>query len=180
MKLYTKTGDDGTTGLVGGGRVSKTDMRVVAYGDVDELNAVIGWCAAAMDAGWRDQLQLIQADLFLIGAELASADAGKLPASFVPIGGSAVARLEGWIDQASTATAQLTCFILPGGSEGGGRLHMARAVCRRAERAVVALSAGHPVNVELIKYLNRLSDLLFAWARQYNQETGAGEIPWKP
>lgn len=180
MKLYTKTGDDGTTGLIGGGRIRKNKSRVSAYGEVDELNAVLGWCDVVLNSPLKDHIGHIQNMLFVIGAELATDPKNPPGHSIVHIDDAEVDRLEGWIDQASNAVAALGQFILPGGAEAGARLHVARAVCRRAERAIVQLADREPVRPVVLRYLNRLSDLLFAWARQANAERGAAETPWNP
>ena len=180
MKLYTKHGDDGTTGLIGGARVGKDDPRVAAYGEVDELNAVLGWCAVQPISTLIPQLQQIERTLFVVGAELASPAQNKPRQALVPIDDADVVRLENWIDEATADSPALNSFILPGGSESGSRLHVARAVCRRAERAVVGLAKQEDVRPVIVRYLNRLSDLLFAWARQQNHAQGQPEIPWKP
>ena len=172
VKLYTKHGDDGTTGLIGGARVSKDDPRVGAYGEVDELNAVLGWCAVQPISTLIPQLQQIQRTLFVVGAELASPAPNKTGQALVPIDDADVVRLENWIDEATADSPALDSFILPGGSESGSRLHVARAVCRRAERAVVGLAKKEDVRPVIVRYLNRFSDLLFAWARQQNHAQG--------
>jgi cob(I)alamin adenosyltransferase len=176
VRLYTKTGDDGTTGLFSGTRVSKCCPRVEAYGEVDELNAVLGWCASA-DPSCREALHQVQHALFIVGAELATPP-NSSASTTVELPEATIAALENWIDSATAATPALTQFILPGGSEVGARLHMARTICRRAERAVVELATQDNVRPVLIRYLNRLSDLLFAWARLENHEQQAAEIPW--
>jgi len=186
-KLYTRTGDDGTTGLFDGGRVRKDDLRVAAYGDVDELNAQIGLTISGVrdqDGGSWDtihsRLLKIQSELFVLGAELATpqtADASKQQA--IPhITAEMNTRLESWIDEASSAAMPLKTFVLPGGSQAASNLHICRTVCRRAERSVVTLSAGAAINPSILVYLNRLSDLLFAWARQTNEVAGVGDVPW--
>lgn len=178
MKLYTKVGDDGNTGLFGGPRVAKCDLRVCAYGEVDELNAAIGVALCGCeDAGIRDGLLVVQADLFVVGAELATAE-GDRPAQTVVQ--AQIDQLERWIDAAGEQTPPLRNFILPGGTAGAAQLHHARAVCRRAERAVVRLSQDQEVRREVIIFLNRLGDLLFAWARLANARAGRADIPWKP
>ncbi|MBI1827102.1 MAG: cob(I)yrinic acid a,c-diamide adenosyltransferase [Planctomycetes bacterium] len=178
MKLYTKTGDDGTTGLFGGTRVSKNHPKVAAYGEVDELNAFIGAATAACkSADTRQKLLEIQADLFHVGAELATPSDAKPVQQLEP---GAIARMELWIDQASDATPELRTFILPGGSPAAAQLHVARGVCRRAERALVSLTGSDRARPELIVYLNRLSDLLFALARVENQAVGVADVPWNP
>lgn len=178
MKLYTKTGDDGTTGMFGGGRVPKTHPRVVAYGEVDELNAFLGAAAAVCrDATTKSRLLDIQADLFLVGSELATPSGKTPPQQLMP---DSTSRLEVWIDEASASVPALRTFILPGGSESAARLHVARGVCRRAERAVIALPAAELARTEVIIYLNRLSDLLFALARLENQTAQVPDVPWDP
>ncbi|MEK7710778.1 MAG: cob(I)yrinic acid a,c-diamide adenosyltransferase [Planctomycetota bacterium] len=176
MMLYTKTGDDGSTGLIGGPRVSKCDPRVAAYGEVDETNAAIGVVVAGCaDAQIVDRLRRIQAELFVIGAELATPD-GQMPNP--RIGDAQVAQLERWIDEASAETPPLRNFVLPGGTFVAASLHLARTVCRRAERAVVSLSRRHSVSRTVVIYLNRLSDLLFALARLANHRADVPDIPW--
>ncbi len=179
MKLYTRTGDGGETSLHDGTRVSKDADRVEAYGAVDELNAAMGLAAIACESGdLRKRLRLVQDELFVIGADLAtpagSARKDKAPA----ISAEAAARLENWIDEATGAAPPLEKFVLPGGTELAARLHVARAVCRRAERTVVCLARGETVSETTVVYLNRLSDLLFAWARQANAESGVPDEEW--
>jgi len=178
MKLYTKQGDDGSTGLIGGTRVPKNDPRVAAYGDVDETNAAIG----VVIAGCNDDetvaaLRRIQGELFVLGAELAT-PAGEQPQ--FRVGESHVKQLEHWIDAATAEVTPLRNFVLPGGTATAAGLHMARTVCRRAERAVVALAQMQSVGQSAIVYLNRLSDLLFALARQANKRSSVEDIPWHP
>ncbi len=178
MKLYTKHGDDGSTGLIGGARVLKNDIRVSAYGEVDETNAAIG----VVIAGCSDKeiiatLRIIQTELFVLGAELAT-PAGETPR--LRVGEPHVTQLERWIDAASAEVAPLRNFVLPGGSEIAAGLHFARTVCRRAERAAVALAQEQQVGQWSIVYLNRLSDLLFALARQANKRADVEDIPWHP
>lgn len=180
MKLYTRTGDDGTTGLFGGARVGKDALRVCAYGEIDETNAVLGWCVVVARAPVGGRLEHIQNALFVIGAELASAPQNKAAESFVRIEDGEVARLEAWIDESTADVPALRNFILPGGGEAAARLHVARGVCRRAERSVVHLAEHETVRPVVIRYLNRLSDLLFAWARWMNHAEGCTEVPWKP
>lgn len=179
MKLYTKTGDDGSTGLLSGPRVLKDHPRVTAYGEVDELNAMIGWaaCAPAEGAELAACLVRVQSDLFSMGAELADP---KGRSDLAVLSDQDVRRLEGWIDESCARTTPLKSFILPGGSEAASRLHIARTVCRRAERACVHLSADVRLRPVLIRYLNRLSDLLFAWAREANAVRGVADVPWTP
>ncbi len=178
MKLYTRTGDAGETSLFDGTRVAKDDPRVSAYGDVDELNALLGWCKCVADrTTLRTQIEQIQSDLFVLGAELASPE----PTTRIPtIAPEHIARLEGWIDESCATTPALRHFVLPGGTELAARLHVARTVSRRAERTVIHLSHASPVRSDIVIYLNRLSDLLFAWARGANHEAGCEEPPWIP
>jgi cob(I)alamin adenosyltransferase len=176
MKIYTRTGDDGTTGLFGGARVSKADARVEAYGGVDETNAAIGLArAAGLPPAVDRVLAQVQVELFEVGGALAT-PTGK--ASKVAVADPAVAALEGAIDEAEATLEPLKTFVLPGGSEGACRLHLARTVCRRAERAVVALAAREAVDGAVVRYLNRLSDLLFVLARATNRAAGVGDVPW--
>jgi len=184
MKIYTRTGDDGTTGLFGGRRVSKTDARVEAYGSVDELNALLG-VALASDASpalaWlRELLVSIQNDLFVLGADLATPRGEE--SSYLPrVQDEQVAALERAIDSAEAALPALRNFILPGGPAPAAHLHHARTVCRRAERAAVRLAAQQqdmgPVPV---RYLNRLADLLFVLARAAAHARGGAEVEWAP
>jgi cob(I)alamin adenosyltransferase len=177
MKLYTKRGDDGSTGLIGTSRVPKNHPRVMAYGEVDETNAAVGWAIAAWrDERWAERLRAIQSDLFVLGAELAT-PSGQTPSQ--RIGEDLITQLERWIDEASEAVAPLRNFVLPGGTELSGRLHLARTICRRAERAVVQLGQEEAVRGEAVIYLNRLSDLLFAMARLANHQAGVPDVPWK-
>lgn len=175
MRIYTKTGDAGQTGLIGGQRVDKDHVRVAAYGHVDELNAAIGLAAAACPDALAAELGQIQAELFSVGAELAAESGDAAP---VRIDAAAVKRLEGWLDRVWEQLPELRTFILPGGCEPAARLHFARTVCRRAERAVVELSKSHPVGDAVIPYLNRLGDLLFAYARWANKLHGVADVPW--
>ena len=180
MKLYTKTGDDGTTGLFGGGRVPKASIRVEAYGTVDETNAAIGVARATkLDASIEAVLAPIQEDLFTLGAELACVPGKEGKLSMTPIGEPDIARLERAIDEADAACAPLKSFVLPGGSPQAAALHVARTVCRRAERAVLAMSDA-PARGDLVVYLNRLSNLLFALARRANAAVGVADVPWNP
>lgn len=179
MKIYTKTGDDGTTGLIGPGRVRKDDVRIEAYGEVDEMNAVLGLLLTAIDAEATvalDTLQGIQNDLFVIGSLLATAaSAEKAP---VKLDADRVAAIEAAIDAMEKELPELKNFILPQGGPAAATAHVARAVCRRAERRVVALSGLEPVAPAVLEYLNRLSDYLFVLARWLNRREGAREIPW--
>jgi cob(I)alamin adenosyltransferase len=179
MKIYTKTGDKGDTALFGGQRVPKDALRVEAYGTVDELNSVLGIVLADNnDTGVQMVLGPIQMKLFALGAELATPDPNK--ASGVPhITGEDTTHLEGLIDSLGADLPPLRNFIVPGGTPAAARIHFARTVCRRAERAVVRLSRTEPVGEEAIVYLNRLSDLLFVLARYVNAKAGVQEVPWK-
>jgi cob(I)alamin adenosyltransferase len=180
MKLYTKTGDDGTTGLFGGGRVPKTSARVAAYGSVDETNAAIGVARATpLDIGMDEVLARVQEDLFTLGAELACVPGRENKLAMALLGDADIERLERAIDDADGACPPLKSFVLPGGSPQAAALHVARTVCRRAERAVLALDDA-PARPELVVYLNRLSDLLFALARRANVVAGVPDVPWKP
>ena len=182
-KIYTRTGDDGTTGLVDGTRRAKHDPRLEAIGEVDELNSAVGFAALALDAERASALQRIQNDLFDLGADLATPLGEIGGADFTPspmvlrVVTAQPERLEAEIDALNAALPPLTSFILPGGSEGAARVHLARAIARRAERAAVALAASEPVNPAALAYLNRLSDYLFVLARAIN----AGADPlWVP
>lgn len=178
MKIYTRTGDEGSTGLYGGPRVSKDDDRIEAYGTVDELNAVIGM---ARSTGLRSrldgQLSQIQSELFSIGAELATPDPVQHQTRIIHL--DHIERLERWIDEHECELPPLKQFILPAGDAGATQLHLARAVCRRAERRLVTLiRRGTEVSQDLVIYLNRLSDLLFVLTRVANRDAGVEEIPW--
>ena len=179
VKIYTKTGDSGETALLGGKRVSKADPRVAAYGEVDELNAWLGLVRSiGSDAGLAAMLERIQRDLFAIGARLA--DPGSKVAHRVAktaVTDDDVTRLEDWIDLLESEVPVLRRFILAGGSRAGASLHVARTICRRAERTVVSLGTEH-VEPEILVYLNRLSDLLFVMARVANRRDGAPEFEW--
>ena len=181
MKIYTKTGDGGETGLLGGGRVAKDDPRVAAYGQVDELCAVIGFALALEPQDFsRDALERVQRDLFTMGAELATPEpatlAKVLPGN--PIGEPEIHALESVIDAREEELAPLRNFILPGGTPKAAALHVARTVCRRAERAVVSLARGGRISPATVKYLNRLSDLLFVLARAANAAAGRPDVTW--
>jgi cob(I)alamin adenosyltransferase len=180
MKIYTRTGDTGSTGLFGGPRVSKDDDRIEAYGTVDELNAHLGTVrAAAIDADLDEQLARIQSELFAIGAELASPDPDQH--HLRTISQHHIETLENWIDLHEQILPPLKNFILPSGVSAAAYLHVARSVCRRAERRVVTLARRHEASIseELMVYLNRLSDLLFVLSRVANQRAGLGDAPWQ-
>jgi cob(I)alamin adenosyltransferase len=180
MKLYTKTGDDGTTGLFGGGRVRKASARVEAYGTVDETNAAIGLArSTGLAAGVDAVLARVQEDLFALGAELACVPGREAKLGMALLADADVERLERAIDEADAAAPPLKTFILPGGAPQAATLHLARTVCRRAERAVLAIDDAPPRREPLV-YLNRLSDLLFALARSANVTAGVPDVPWSP
>jgi len=180
VKIYTRTGDAGDTALFGGGRVAKSHLRVEAMGGVDELNAAIGW-AATQVVGDRGRLEALQHELFTIGAELAagSASGGRAPPATLEIGDDRVSAIETWIDEVEAGLSPLRAFVLPGGTPGAAALHLARTVCRRAERAVVRLGDAETVRGTVIAYLNRLSDLLFVLARLENRRAGRTDVEWK-
>lgn len=203
--LYTKTGDDGSTGLYSGTRVGKEHPRIEAYGTVDELNACVGWARAAMkersasngskdphpggrsvaDADAREGFEVIerilgalQDRLFELGADLATPSGSKLESRVSRMSDADVLESERWIDEADAENEALRTFVLPGGCELACRLHVARTVSRRAERAMVALSRSEPVGDAAIKFINRVSDLLFALARRANRAAGVPDVPW--
>lgn len=180
MKIYTRKGDKGETGLIGGKKVLKSALRVEAYGEVDELNAVLGWIGTKLtDETIRQELVQIQRDLFAVGAQLADPTGHvEQKAEKAGLHEGRVRELEAVIDRYDTVLSPLRAFILPGGSEGGALLHLARAVCRRAERRMVALSREEPLAPLLIPYMNRLSDLFFTLARAVNCDAGIEEISW--
>jgi cob(I)alamin adenosyltransferase len=181
MKIYTKTGDAGDTGLFGGGRVPKDDVRVEAYGDVDELNAVIGAARAVEMMPRVDEiLAPIQRDLFAIGALLATPHPEKHKEQLekARLSDKRIAQLEQAIDDGEEELEPLKAFIMPGGTPKASSLHVARTVCRRAERSIIHLQRTDEVPQIVIVYLNRLSDLLFVLARVANKRAGAGEVTW--
>jgi cob(I)alamin adenosyltransferase len=179
-KIYTRTGDDGSTGLIGGARVSKSDRRIECYGTVDELSAAIGLAAVVASEELSERLRRVQSDLFVIGSHLASPQLRNAPQSLPPIEQAMIYGFEREIDAAESQLAPLRNFILSGGSELAARLHVGRTVCRRAERLVVALSQADQVPQLILKYLNRLSDWLFVQARLANKVQGVDDVPWKP
>jgi len=181
MKIYTKSGDGGETGLFGGGRVRKSDERVEAYGEVDEANAAIGAARqAAGDPELAAELARIQDELFCVGAELASPHGVKARSVVPAIQPRWAERLEQAMDRWDAELPALHQFVLPGGTRAAAALHLARAVCRRAERRVVALAAHAEVDPNVLVYLNRLSDLLFVAARLANRRAGQAEHHWDP
>jgi len=178
MKIYTRGGDTGETSLFGGERVRKSAPRVSAYGEVDELNSVVGVARAEISHGdLRAKLETIQSSLFDLGGELATPGAARAKAG-PRVAEADVAELEGWIDALEAELEPLRNFVLPGGSRAASLLHLARTVCRRAERAVIALAEREQIEAVLIRYLNRLSDLLFVMARVENRRAGVAEPQW--
>lgn len=181
MKIYTKTGDGGETGLFGGGRVPKSHARIEAFGVLDELGAFVGHARAAVEVELvRDRLEAVQHDLFGLGANLATpepAEGRKRPEiPSLPL--HRVGEMEAWIDEVIGEVPPLENFVLSGGSPGAVALDLARTVCRRAERAAVTLSLEADVDPGVIQYLNRLSDTLFAFARLENHREGTGDVIW--
>jgi cob(I)alamin adenosyltransferase len=183
MKLYTRTGDDGSSGLFGGDRVSKSHLRLVAYGTLDELNSVMGLLGlhATPACVGTATLQRIQHDLFVLGAILAT------PAARQDLLGARMSKptwdlpdMEADIDRLTALAPPMTAFVLPGGTQASAHAHLARTVCRRAEREVVALTEDEPMNPAVLIYLNRLSDWLFALARAENAVAGVADIQWAP
>ncbi len=180
MKIYTKTGDRGRTSLFGGAKVSKSVTRIAAYGTVDELNSAIGAIRSHGPEARLDAfLERVQSDLFRVGAELASV-AGTPLGNLTPIGDPDVELIEGEIDRMDATLEPLKNFILPGGTQAASAAHLARSICRRAERLVVELSEKEDVRGGVVVYLNRLSDALFVAARWINAATGTPERIWKP
>lgn len=181
LKIYTKTGDAGDTGLFGGGRVTKDHPRVTAYGEMDELNAVIGMARSIEMMPRIDEvLAPVQRDLFALGALLATPDHEKMKEQLekARISDTRIAQMEQAIDDGEAELEPLRSFILPGGTPKAASLHVARTVCRRAERAVITLQRDTEVPQIVVIYLNRLSDLLFILARVANKRAGAGEVTW--
>jgi len=182
VKIYTRSGDEGETSLFGAGRVGKTHPRVEAMGAVDELNASIGWVLTQLDDGpTKGRLASLQHDLFTIGAELATpaAQPGRHRPATPALPAARPEEMERWIDEATAALPPLEAFVLPGGVPAAAALHVARTVCRRAERAAVRLSETEGVAPVIVVYLNRLSDLLFTLARLENHGSGAGDVEWR-
>jgi cob(I)alamin adenosyltransferase len=181
MKIYTRTGDSGETGLFGGVRVPKDDRRVEAYGTIDETNAAIGVALACCNAAFVKQiLGEVQSDLFTLGAELATASGHEARLGIQLITDADVLRLERAIDEAEAPLPPLKNFILPGGPPDVAALHFARTVARRAERRVLTLAHHEAVRGSVLVYLNRLADLLFVLARRAGHENGGAEVPWAP
>jgi len=179
-KIYTRTGDDGTTGLVDGSRLPKHSARLEAVGAVDEANAALGLVTLALSGERLTDVTRIQNDMFDLGADLATPGNDFAPSEMVlRIVPAQVTWLETRIDAENAVLAPLTSFILPGGTEAGARLHLARTSARRAERAMTALAAAEPVNPAALAFINRLSDYLFVLGRAVN-DGGAGDILWRP
>ena len=178
-KVYTRTGDDGTTGLGGGQRVPKDGLRVSAYGSVDELNSVLGVAlATGVAEALAKPLKRIQNDLFHLGSDLCILEEEKATFKVATIEPRHVEMLETLLDSLTEQLDYLENFILPGGDLTAAHLHVARTVCRRAERDVISLSRQEPVGPETIRYLNRLSDTLFVMARFQNLKSGVGDVLW--
>lgn len=185
MSLYTRSGDDGSTGLFGGERVGKDHPRVEAYGTVDELNAWIGLAVAAcgktpLQEKFRAVLTEVQSRLFDLGADLAAPAESPHRDKIAPTTSDHVREVERWIDEIDAGNEPIKRFVLPGGTELSGRLHVARAVCRRAERRVVVVTRITTISPHAVEFINRLSDLLFAMARRANTEAGVADVPWRP
>jgi cob(I)alamin adenosyltransferase len=183
VKIYTRKGDRGDTSLFGGKRVPKDDPRVGAYGIVDELNSVMGIAIAGLPEelrDWTGRLLALQSDCFTIGAVLATPKTGESKPAHIPdLSDSRVSDLESWIDELDDELEPLQAFILPGGSVAAAAFHHARTVCRRAERAVVGLQRHESLDPTVLKYLNRLSDLLFTLARAANARLGIEDAKWR-
>jgi cob(I)alamin adenosyltransferase len=183
LRIYTRTGDSGDTGLFGGGRVSKDDLRVEAYGSVDELNASLGVAAAACDDPDLSALiRRLQSELFVLGGDLATPgtdDETRGRSTVSRVAEEMVAALEPEIDRLEAELSPLRNFILPGGSDLAAALHLSRTVCRRAERRCVTLLHHEEMNPQVVRYLNRLSDLIFVMARAANLRSGATDVPWR-
>jgi cob(I)alamin adenosyltransferase len=178
-KIYTRAGDDGTTGLGGGQRVPKDARRVETYGTVDELSSAIGVArASGLEPGLDTALARIQNELFNLGSDLCLVESDKATRETPRIEARHVAALEAEMDMMLAVLGPLTNFILPGGSVGGAQLHLARTICRRAERLAVALAREEPVGPHVVSYLNRLSDALFVMARWENRHRGTADPVW--
>lgn len=181
MKIYTKTGDKGQTGLIGGSRVSKADLRIDAYGTVDELNSWIGLVRdQAVNTNRKDFLKEIQDRLFTIGSELATDPDKTVKRAMPAIIPGDVTSLEDAMDAMDAELPELRAFVLPGGHQAVSYCHLARTVCRRAERLIIALNQQSPVDDLVLQYINRLSDYLFVLSRKMAQELGSEEVAWKP
>jgi cob(I)alamin adenosyltransferase len=178
MKIYTRTGDDGTTGLYGGGRVAKCDPRIEAFGTIDELNAQLGVARTVALPQFCDEiLASLQNRMFDLGAELATEHV--VARGTDSLQDTHVAQVESWIDKLESGLSPLQTFILPGGSPGAAALHLARCICRRAERQMVGLAQAASVREIALRYINRVSDLLFVMARAANAELGRPDVAWE-
>jgi len=186
MKVYTKTGDKGTTLLIGGTRVPKHHIRIDAYGTVDELNSYIGWLRDKVSSNFQEELIVIQNKLFTLGSFLAldpskeKLSSGKNRLDIKPIDENDIIFLEKKIDRMEEDLPPMKFFVLPGGNEQASICHICRTICRRAERKTTQLNEVEPISPNLIKYLNRLSDYLFVLARKLIKDFKAEEIPWIP
>jgi cob(I)alamin adenosyltransferase len=181
MKIYTRTGDDGTTGLIGGSRVKKHNIRLESYGTIDELNSYIGLIRSMLTDKQTDNiLEIVQNKLFVIGANLATDESIEMIRKQLPCKKSDIELLENEMDKMNANLPELRNFILPGGSQAASFCHVARTVCRRAERRIVELSEKAEVDANLIKFVNRLSDYLFVLSRKVNLDQKAPEILWSP
>ena len=179
-RIYTRLGDEGDTHLGDMSRARKTSARVVAYGDVDELNSALGVARAeGLPEAVDGRLRIVQNDLFDLGADLC-VPGGEEEGTRLRVSAAQVERLEAWCDEVNETLEPLTSFVLPAGTRAAAALHLARAVCRRAERSAVALADAEPVTPEALAYLNRLSDLLFILARPANRDAGDGDVLWTP
>lgn len=179
MKIYTKTGDDGSTGLFGGGRVPKSDARIECYGTIDELNAALGVARVIASGSIGDSLLRVQHELFVVGAHLATPEDSPHTRSLPLLDEAMIGRLEMEIDTAEAELEPLRNFILPGGGELAARLHLSRTICRRAERVLVEFANDRPVAATIVTYMNRLSDWLFVMARLANKRAGVADIMWE-
>jgi cob(I)alamin adenosyltransferase len=182
MKIYTRTGDKGSTGLIGGSRVEKSDPRIECFGAVDELNAAIGIVGPALLAAHAElgpALRTVQNELFVLGSLIAAPHPTPTSRALPELDETMINRLEMQIDAAEAELPPLKQFILPGGSEAGARLHLARTICRRAERQLVRFSHDRPIPSLSLIYLNRLSDWLFVQARWANHRAGIADVPWE-
>lgn len=178
MKIYTKTGDDGTTGVQGGKRISKSNLRIKAYGIIDELNATIGLAISKkFDDDIENLLRNIQNDLFVAGSDLSNPDLSNIKNRITK---EMITNIEKTIDLLENELPPITNFILPGGHEVASLIHISRTIARRAETIVISLNEKEKINDECIKFLNRLSDLLFVIARTINKKNGFNDIIWKP
>jgi cob(I)alamin adenosyltransferase len=180
VKIYTKTGDAGETGLFGGGRVGKDSPRVAAYGEVDELNATLGVARAAGVGALDGLCQTLQEQLFTVGAVMATPRGTKADAHIPHVKPEWISQMEAAMDALDAELPKMTHFILPGGTAGAAALHLSRTVCRRAERKAVPLVRDGTVDAQVVQFLNRLSDLLFMLARAVNHRAGVEDVKWVP